>query len=427
MKLINRVTRRLALVIMPLLLLWSAVFYFSMVHQVNDETDDSLEDYAEMIALRVVSGEELPTPGDGSNNTYSIELLPATGHYDDSKSFEDREVYLHWKKETEPARVLTMVFHDDDGVAYRLVVSMPTFERDDIIRAIFIQVVVIYVALLFTILAVTVAVFRISMKPLYSLLGWLDGYRPGGGTDGFPDEDAVVEFRKLTQAARETIERAENHLERQKQFIGNASHELQTPLAVLGNRIEWMMDNTALTEEQFAELSKMRQSIHRLVRLNRTLLLLSKIDSGHFLDKVDVDIVAVVEAELEVYKEIFADKGIACSVKSTKRLVVQMDEMLATTMVSNLIKNAFVHSPAGGTVDITLSADKLTVSNSGDEALDGARLFDRFYTSGKSGSTGLGLALVKSIAGYYNFGVEYGFKNGRHCFVVNMKNSIKQR
>ena len=422
MKLINKVTRRLALVIMPLLLLWSAVFYFSMVHQVNDETDDSLDDYAEMISRRVVDGEELPTPGDGSNNTYSIELLPATGHYDDSKSFDDREVYLHWKKETEPARVLTKIFHDDDGTAYKLVVSMPTFERDDIIRAIFIQVVIIYVALLFTILAVTVAVFRISMKPLYSLLGWLDGYRPGGGTDGFPDEDAVVEFRKLTQAARETIERAENHLERQKQFIGNASHELQTPLAVLGNRIEWMMDNTSLTEEQFAELSKMRQSIHRLVRLNRTLLLLSKIDSGHFLNKGDVDMVSVVEGELEVYKEIFSDKEIVCNMKSAERLVVQMDEMLATTMASNLIKNAFVHSPAGGTVDITLSAGRLTVSNSGDEALDETRLFDRFYTSGKSGSTGLGLALVKSIAGYYNFKVEYAFKNGRHCFVVDMTN-----
>ena len=422
MKLINRVTRRLALVIMPLLLLWATVFYFSMVHQVNDETDDSLEDYAEMIVHRVIGGEELPTPGDGSNNTYSIELLPATGHYDDSKSFEDREVYLHWKKETEPARVLTMVFHDDDGVAYRLVVSMPTFERDDIIRAIFIQVVIIYVALLFTILAVTVAVFRISMKPLYSLLRWLDGYRPGSGTDGFPDEDAVVEFRKLTQAARETIERAENYLERQKQFIGNASHELQTPLAVLGNRIEWMMDNTVLTEEQFAELSKMRQSIHRLVRLNRTLLLLSKIDSGHFLDRSDVDIVAIIDNELELYKEIFASKEIVCNVEVPASYVVQMDEMLATTMVSNLIKNSFAHSPEGGTIDIVISNGEFAVSNDGDEALDGTRLFDRFYTSGKSGSTGLGLALVKSIAGHYNFGVEYGFKNGRHSFVVNMTN-----
>ena len=61
MKLIYKVTLRLALVILPILLLWATVFYFSMVNEINDETDDSLEDYAEMIALRVVNGDELPS------------------------------------------------------------------------------------------------------------------------------------------------------------------------------------------------------------------------------------------------------------------------------------------------------------------------------------------------------------------------------
>ena len=421
MKLIYKVTIRLALVILPVLLLWATVFYFAMVNEVNDETDDSLEDYAEMIARRVITGEELPKPGDGSNNTYAIELLPATENYRDSKEYEDCEVYLPKKGETEPARVLTMIFHDNGGMPYRLVVSTPTFEREDVIEAILIHIVILYTVLVCTILIVTILVFKFSMEPLYSLLKWLDGYRPGNGTEGFPDEDSVLEFRKLTSAARETIERAENHLERQKQFIGNASHELQTPLAVLGNRIEWMMDNTTLTEEQFSELSKMRQSIHRLTRLNRTLLLLSKIDSGHFLDRSPVDIVAIIENELEVYKEIYADKDIRCSVKMPRYFVVEMDEMLATTMVSNLLKNAFVHSHSGGTVEIVISHGVLSVSNNGDEALDESRLFDRFYTSGKSGSTGLGLALVKSISDYYDFALNYGFRNGIHCFSVGLK------
>lgn len=418
MKLINKVTRRLAMVVLPVLLLWATVFYFAMVSEVNDETDDSLDDYAEMIARRVITGEELPTPGDGSNNTYSIELLPPTENYRDSKTFEDRDVYLYWKKETEPARVLTRIFHDDDGIAYRLIVSTPTFERDDIIKAILFYLAILYAVLVCTILVVMVLVFRYSMKPLYSLLKWLDGYRPGSGTANFPAEESVVEFKKLTKAARETIERAENHFERQKQFIGNASHELQTPLAVLGNRIEWMMDSTTLSEEQFTELSKMRQSIHRLVRLNRTLLLLSKIDSGHFLDKSDIDIVSIIENELEVYKEIFAGKELVCNVNVPQNFIVPMDEMLATTMVSNLIKNAFAHSFEGGTIDVAISHGELVVSNDGDEALDKARLFDRFYTSGKSGSTGLGLALVKSITGYYGFGLAYAFKNGRHSFNI---------
>ena len=423
MKLIHKVTLRLSLIILPVLLLWATVFYLTMVHQVNDETDDSLDDYAELIAHRVITGETLPTPGDGSNNTYSIELLPATQHYSDDESYEDREVYIYWKNETEPARTLTKIFHDTDGTAYKLVVSTPTFERDDIIRAILIHIVVIYAVLLCTILIVTVMVFRYSMKPLYSLLKWLDRYIPGKGMNDFPEAEAesVIEFKKLTRAARETIERAENHLERQKQFIGNASHELQTPLAVLGNRIEWMMDSTTLTEEQFAELSKMRQSIHRLARLNRTLLLLSKIDSGHFLDRSDIDVVSIIENELEVYKEIFAEKELVCNVKVPASHVVKMDEMLATTMVGNLIKNAFVHSPAGGTIEIAISHGELSVSNNGNEALDKARLFDRFYTSGKSGSTGLGLALVKSITGYYGFGLQYSFSGGKHRFAIRLK------
>ena len=418
MKLINKVTRRLVMVVLPVLLLWATVFYFAMISEVNDETDDSLDDYAEMIARRVITGEELPTPGDGSNNTYSVELLPPTENYRDSKTFEDRDVYLYWKKETEPARVLTRIFHDDDGIAYRLIVSTPTFERDDIVKAILFYLAILYAVLVCTILVVMVLVFRYSMKPLYSLLKWLDGYRPGNGTADFPAEESVVEFKKLTKVARETIERAENHLERQKQFIGNASHELQTPLAVLSNRIEWMMDSTSLSEEQFTELSKMRQSIHRLVRLNRTLLLLSKIDSGHFLDKSNIDIVSIIENELGVYKEIFAGKELVCNVNVPQNFIVPMDEMLATTMVSNLIKNAFVHSSEGGTIDVTISHGELVVSNDGALALDKARLFDRFYTSGKSGSTGLGLALVKSITGYYGFGLAYAFKNGRHSFNI---------
>ena len=422
MKLIYRITIRLALAILPILLLWATIFYFGMVNEINDETDDSLDSYAELIAHRVVTGEKLPTPGDGSNNTYSIELLPTTEHYESSKNYEDREVYIHQNGDTEPARVLTKIFHDDDGMAYRLVVSTPTFERDDIIRSILIHLAILYAVLLVAILLVTVIVFKFSMKPLYSLLKWLDRYRPGNGITGFPNDDySVVEFKKLIKAARDTIERAENHLERQKQFIGNASHELQTPLAVLGNRIEWMMDNTTLTEEQFSELSKMRQSIHRLVRLNRTLLLLSKIDSGHFLDRSDVDIVPIIENEIELYKEIFAEKGLVCNLKVPKSIIVQMDEMLATTMVTNLLKNAFVHSPTGGTIDVTVSNGVLSVSNSGDEALDKARLFDRFYTSGKTGSTGLGLALVKSIAGYYGFGLDYLFKENNHSFKIRYR------
>lgn len=418
MKLIHKVTIRLAITILPLLLLWSTIFYFSMVEEINDETDDSIDDYAEMIAMRISTGEELPRPGNGSNNTYSIEVLPQRLYPSRTKEFVDREVFIPEKGETEPARTLTMFFTDDYGTNYKITVSTPTFERDDIIRAILIHIITLYAVLVGTIMLVTTMVFNYSMKPLYSLLKWLKKYSPGKGTKDFPDEESVMEFRRLTQAARITIERAEKQLELQKQFTGNASHELQTPLAILGTRIEWLIDKTTLTDEQFAELSKMRQSLHRLAKLNRTLLLLSKIDSGQFIARSEVDLAGIIENEAGIYKEIFDYKEIDCTIRLPKRFTASMDESLATTMISNLIKNAYLHSPENGKIEIETTEYELRISNSGETGLDATRIFDRFYTNGKSGSTGLGLALVKSIADSYNFAFTYNFTGKMHCFTV---------
>ncbi len=421
MKLIYKVTIRLSVALLPIMLLWAAVFYYSMVNEINDEADDSLEDYAELIVMRTLTGRELPSMGDGTNNTYAIEPLPEGERYTASMKYEDRQVYIPEKRETEPARVLTMVFLDSQDKAYSLTVSTPTFERTDLLKSMFWHLLLLYVILVITIMAVTALVFNYSLKPLYALLRWLDNYTPGNGVKDLPDTKSSIEFRKLTQSARSTIERAESHLEQQKQFIGNASHELQTPLAILGTRIEWLIDNTSLTEEQFAELTKMRQSLHRLSRLNRTLLLISKIENAQFNEKHDVDIIEFIENELEIYKEIYAGKEIVCDTALPARFIVSMDESLATTLVTNLIKNAFLHTADNGTIEISLQDGTLTVSNSGEEALDATRLFDRFYTSGKSGSTGLGLALVKSIANCYNFGLRYYFKAGKHCFEVKLR------
>ena len=418
MKLIYRLTKRLAIILLPIMLLWAGIFYYAMVNEINDETDDSLEDYAALIVQRILDGDELPSPGNGSNNTYSIEVVPQQEH---SKSFEDREVYIPQKGETEPARTLTMVFNDRFGITYRLTVSTPTFERNDVIRAVLLYLTLLYVLLLGTVLLATTLVFRYTMRPLYSLLKWLDKYRPGDGVDNLPTTTSIIEFQKLTHAARTTILRAEEQIGRQKQFIGNASHELQTPLAILGTRIEWLIDNTQLTEEQFTELTKMRQSLHRLSRLNRTLLLLSKIDNGQFPDRDEVDIATIAKNELEIYSDIFADKGIHSNTELPERFIVKMDESLATTLVTNLLKNAFLHTEPGGKIDIGIENGKLTIGNSGSQPLDSSKIFDRFYTSGTSGSTGLGLALVKSIADFYNFGISYRFNNGKHLFEVKFR------
>ena len=264
-------------------------------------------------------------------------------------------------------------------------------------------------------------VFHRSMRPLYELLHWLDRYTPGRRTEPVPDNTSVSEFRRLNAAAQRAVDRSEKLFERQKQFIGNASHELQTPLAVVASRIEWLIDNTPISEQQALELLKIQRTVAHMSRLNRTLLLLTKIDNGQFPESVEVDIAALVREQAEVCEEIYASRRQRVTLTAAQPLTVTMNESLASTIVNNLVKNAFVHSAEGCAIDITAdpSSRVLRVANDGEAPLDADRIFDRFYQGTKrEGSTGLGLALAGAVARYYGLRLTYRFDGGRHIFEV---------
>jgi signal transduction histidine kinase len=257
------------------------------------------------------------------------------------------------------------------------------------------------------------------MRPLYELLNWLDRYQPGHKHEDVPNDTTIPEFRQLNEATQKAVERSEHLFEQQKSFIGNASHELQTPLAVIGNRIEWIIDNTNPTEEQIEQLVGINHSLAHIVKLNKTLLLLTKIDNGQFPEVSKVNIAALIRHETEIYDEIFEERNIKCNISGADSLIVEMNHILATTLVGNLVRNAYIHSPEGSQVDISINYDKLEIRNDGTEPLDAERVFNRFYRATKrEGSTGLGLALVKAIGDYYSLGVEYRFENGKHIFSI---------
>lgn len=421
MKLIYRISLRLSAVLLPLLTLWVAVFYFAMIDEINDETDDALEDYSELIIIRKLAGQPLPRMNEGSNNSYSI--TPITEEYaaiHPNIEYYDTDVYIPEKEETEPARILTTIFRDNDNRLYELKVATPTFEKDDLLKTILGWTIFLYVILLVTVISIVIWVFHKSMQPLYALLRWLDNYTPGKKKDRIPNDTRVTEFRQLNIAAQQAVDRTENLFEQQKQFIGNASHELQTPLAILGNRLEWLIDQTDPSELQMEEFLKMQHTLSHIVRLNKTLLLLAKIENGQFPETSDIDIASLVQEQIELYNEIYDEKGIVCRISpESTDVTVKMNETLASVLLSNLIRNACIHSPANTTVEIHFDRQSFVITNAGEKALDGDRIFDRFYQGQKKeGSTGLGLALVKAVANYYNLSIKYGFKNGRHEFRI---------
>mgnify|MGYP004644116963 FL=1 len=421
MKLIHNIAVRLSVALLPVIGLWAMVFYFVIVDEINDEADDLLESYAEQLMVRKLSGKELPVTNIMTDGHYSISQV--TESYADSQAgmeYYDSVFYIKETDENEPARFLKTIFRDREGRCFELIVATPTFEKDDLIGTILWWILALYLILLLTVVVIALVVLQKSMRPLYKILDWLNAYTPGKAHGRLAIDTDIQEFRQLEKVTTEATDRSDNAFEKQKQFIGNASHELQTPLAVLGGRIDWMLDNDSLGEESVDELVKMKRELGHIVRLNKTLLLLTKIDNDQFPDQTDVNLSSMVLSQKELYEEIFSSKKISCSVQvPDEPVIIRMNETLASILVTNIIKNAFVHSPEGGTVTLTLTENGLVVANSGDSPLDQGRIFDRFYQGAKKdGSTGLGLALAKTIADRNGLCLTYSYENGMHLFRI---------
>lgn len=422
MKLFYRVLAHLLTGIFVILLGWAIVFYWGIMEEINDEVDDSLEDYSELVIIRSLAGKELPAHDNGSNNQYFLKEVDA--FYALSKEaicYRDSMIYIAEKGETEPARILTTIFKDKDERYYELSVYTPTIEKRDLKEAIFQLLIGLFVVLLITILVINVWVFHQSMKPFYILLDWLEKFRLGKKNDVLDNPTHTTEFRKLNEAVSRFASHSEEMFEQQKQFIGNASHEIQTPLAICQNRLEMLMEDETLSEQQMGEIAKTCQTLEYVSKLNKSLLLLSKIDNSQFASVEKVCLNEILYRYLCDYQEVYDYKGITLDVHEKNTFNITMNGTLAVVLITNLLKNAFVHNIYKGKIQIEITSSNIRFGNTGkDEHLDEKHIFERFYQgSKKEGSTGLGLAIVDAICRQSQLSIQYQFVKGWHWFDIS--------
>lgn len=184
------------------------------------------------------------------------------------------------------------------------------------------------------------------------------------------------------------------------------------------------MEDDSLSEKQLEALMKTHQTLEYITKLNKSLLLLSKIDNGQFTDTKEVDLNVLLKQYLEDYKEVYDYKNIEVSITEQANFHITMNESLAIALLTNLLKNAFVHNVDGGHIRIIITKHSITFRNSGEkQPLDETHIFERFYQGHKKeGSTGLGLAITDSICRLQQLNLRYYFEQGEHCFEISSKN-----
>lgn len=424
MKLIHYTFRNLTLPLFLLLTVWACCFYAVIIHEIDDETNDSLENYKEIIIKTVLADTTLLKDHVDIMTKYYIREVSPDEVQLGKDIFFDSTLYVEIEMEDEPVRVLRTWFMASNQKYYELTIKTSILEKEDLVEAIFWSLGILYLALLCCILWVTHHAFSKSLRPLFTLIRWLNEYRPGKHQKPLVNDTVVDEFKILNEVVNETGRRSTDLYNKQKQFVENAAHELQTPLAICLNKLELFGENPACTEEQLKEIDDMHHTLLGIVKMNKSLLLLSRIENGQFPETSNLNLNELIKKILPDFEEMYMHKKIrvTCTESSTP-LVYMLNESLATTLLVNLLKNAFVHNIKEGELRIEIDKHTLTIANrSMSDRLDEAILFNRFERqTEKKESTGLGLAIVKSIANLYDISIFYLYEAGWHQFKLTFK------
>ncbi|WP_221630255.1 sensor histidine kinase [Chryseobacterium lactis] len=235
----------------------------------------------------------------------------------------------------------------------------------------------------------------------------------------FPASD-TSEFEELNQSLYKLIERNVSAYKTQKEFTENASHELQTPLAIIKNKLDLLLQDQDLTEKQYRLAEDMNRALTRSSRINKNLLLLAKIDNKQFDNTETISFDHLLDQSIAILEEHFEQKNISVQESISKDVKVNGNSILCEILINNLIINAIRHTSPGGAIAVSLTQSAFKISNSGTDGLNPDLLFKRFskLSTDNSGS-GLGLSIIQEICKFHHWKISYRFENNHHIFTVN--------
>jgi signal transduction histidine kinase len=391
-------------------------YYFILQFVLLGQLDDDLKIEEQEIVTYVHVNNKLPDAANypDQKTVFEQTALPVERKIQ-SKNIRDEEEgeYISTRRLVFPIAV--------SGKYYKVSVYKSQQETEDLIQLIVIITLSLVILLLLILFVINRFVLNKLWLPFNNTLEKLKEFNVNDKSVIAFDKNNINEFNELNDAVSTMSKRVLQDYEALKNFTENASHEIQTPLAVANSKLELLMQSENFTEGQMKDIETIQGEISRLSKLNQSLLLLTKIDNHQFQETGKVEIAQIILKQLDNYEELIAAKQIMLTKNIDTNTSVQMNETMSGVLISNLITNAIKHNIEHGTIDISLQDKLLTVQNTGAPLQsDPETLFERFKKDGtQSESLGLGLSIVKKICEQYNFKVLYACTNQLHTVSIH--------
>lgn len=416
MKLISKTLIYYLLVSLPLIVIAGLLSYNLIKTELRDGTDETL-------ASEKTHAERLIRSLNVLNPIYlSIDSLSTIKLYSGSKlksGFIDTLVFNVEEGENVSARILRS-YYTFKGRTFQITLLKTTMEEEELLESILATFTMIIGFLILSFVIVNWMLSKTLWKPFYITLSQLKNYDIQSHAHQQFSSENTIEFNQLNEALSKMTDKIYLDFIQQKEFTENASHEMQTPLAVLKANLSLLMQSPHLKEEEMNQLQIIENTVKKLSSLNKALILLSKIENNQFVDSEAVSIKALVSRVTDNFAEVIQSKSISLDIELREDILVKMNPALAEILFTNLLQNAIRHNKGEGKIVITIKDNQLEIANTGEPLnIPEEEMFIRFKKDDASKeSMGLGLSIVKGIAEFYKFKLHYSFADSTHCFKV---------
>ncbi len=274
-----------------------------------------------------------------------------------------------------------------------------------------------------------------ATSPLARIISTAGRLRPSHLEERLPIRGTYDELDQLSLTINHFLDLLRDYLERNREFVANAAHELRSPLAALQSSVEVALNSRRTVEEYQDMLSEIADECGQLRVLVNQLLLLAETDTADLpLEKHPVQFDRLVERSIDMFKGAAEERGVSLVADLTSGIQVLGNGDRLRQVINNLIDNSLKFTPSGGRVLVTLDREagreelllKVIDNGMGISAEDLPHVFDRFFRGDKSRQreelthgNGLGLSICHAIVTAHGGTIEADSEPGRgSTFVV---------
>ncbi len=395
MKLIKRTYIYTTVWILPFVIIGSLFAFYMIEYIAYEETDEFLTYEMERLVNYHKENNDLP-------DFHKVaDIIPDVKY--DEPFFKDTLLLEPGDNEMVPHRELRFSINHN-GRDFTIVIRHLLLGRDDIAQGTFFIIIgLVFLVGLFLVVTLNTVTGKI-WSPFYKTLRKITEYKPGSPPPDFWETN-IDEFNSLNTTLQSFLKKIADDYRHNKEFNENASHELQTYLAVIKANAGMLLATESETAN-LVEINKIQKAATKLSQIQKSLLLLSKINNREFSNNETINFEVIVKSSLDTFAEVAEIRQFKIT-RETEPCMLYIDGGLAEILVNNLIKNAVKHNVQNGFINVSLNNEKFIVENSGLPFSGNPETLLQRFSKGENGNIGIGLAIVKEICEIYHFKLSY--------------------